>query len=424
MVLLVQKYGGGSLTDLSKLEYIARKIKKHRQLGYEIVVVLSAMAGETDRLIELARMVAPELQKKEYDQLLAVGEQTTVALMVMALERLGVSACSLNAWQAGIHSNNAYMRACITNIDENVIRKQLKRDCVPVVTGFQALGPENALTTLGRGGSDTTAVALAASLGADECQIFVDVNGIHTADPKIEPCARLLHTIDAQQMLSYACLGAKVMQKRAVAIAVKYQVPLRICPTFTEGPGTMITYREANHLHNIEEAMVTAVASARQYVVLYIMAEEGKPAELMLLLESLADSGLDIEHRIRQRAANTKSYQLDCLLSQDDYEVAKKYIDAWLTANEAREARVIRNMAKVSLLGYGLARDMATTHTLMRILNDAKIEYHHIAALDHQLAVVVDEKCLELLVRLLHQEFELSSAAVKKTKPTLEALVS
>jgi len=415
MVLLVQKFGGGTLTDLTKLVYIARKIQRYKQSGYDIVVVLSAMQGETDRLIELSGMVADKPCQREYDQLLSVGEQTSVCLMVMALQQLGLRASSMNAWQAGIHSDEAHKRACIKTIFTGKIHKLLSQDIIPVVTGFQALSSDSSLTTLGRGGSDTTAVALAAALQADECQIFVDVQGIYTADPKIEPAARLIHRIPIRQLLSYACMGAKVVQKRAVAIAARYKVALRICPTFIEGLGTVVDYSQDTGVHDVEKTEVTAIASVKDYVMLAVSGSQGKPQELVDLLCELSKTGLDLEHSIKQ--VSKECYQLDCLCSLDDYELARPYLDKWSSLDPERSVRVSRDKAKVSLLGFGLARDMDITLSLISLLANAKMDYYYISALDHQLTVLVDVQCLELVVRLLHQHHGLS----KVSKPVHDA---
>ncbi len=423
MVMLVQKFGGSSLTDLSKLSYIARRVQKYVHAGYDVVLVLSALQGETDRLIKLANLVTKTQSKREYDQLLAVGEQTAVCLMVLALEDIGLHACSLNAWQAGIHSDALHQRASINTIDTVSIRQLLAKGTIPVITGFQALGADNALTTLGRGGSDTTAVAVAAALQADECQIFVDEQGIFTADPKIEPSARLIHRMDIHQLLAYSCLGAKVMQKRAVAIAARYAVPMRICPTFTEGLGTVVDYSNAKRNNDmIERTQVSAIASARSYVLLMVQAHLDDVQALPALFALLSKSGLDLDHTIRQ--VHNSTFQLDCLCSFDDYDLLRTSLDTWLAENTQRSLRILRDKAKVSLLGYALARDMSITTTIMRVLGKANIHYYHIGALDYQVSVLIDEQCLELAVRLLHQHYKLCEAKSEANQAVAPAIVA
>lgn len=404
MVLLVQKFGGSSLTDLSKLSLIARRVQKYVQSGYEIVLVLSAMQGETDRLIELANLVTKNRCKREYDQLLAVGEQTAVCLMVMALEDIGVPSCSLNAWQAGIKSDGVYQRASIDQVDTAKIKACLAEGKIPVITGFQAMG-DKSLTTLGRGGSDTTAVAIAAALQADECQVFVDVPGIFTADPKIEPSARLLHRIDIHQLLAYACLGAKVMQKRAVAIAARHRVPMRICPTFIEGLGTVVDYSDADSQDSIEQTKVRAVASTKNYVQLVIQGAFEAKDSLMQLLMSMSSNGADLEHSLQLDQRD--QFNLHCLCSFDDYALMRADLDAWQAMRATNFVKVFKDKAKVSLLGYALVRDMVTSMSIVQLLQDANIKYYHIGALDYQVSVIIDEQYMELAVRLLHQYYKL-----------------
>ena len=415
MVLLVQKYGGSSLTDLSKLSIIARRVQKFVLAGYDVVLVLSAMQGETDRLIQLANLVTKHQSKREYDQLLAVGEQTAVCLMVLALEDVGVRACSLNAWQANITSDAQHQRASIKAIDTEGIRSLLSQSVVPVITGFQALGVDQSLTTLGRGGSDTTAVAVAAALDADECQIFIDEQGIYTADPKVMPSARLIHKMDIHQLLAYACMGAKVMQKRAVAIAARYKVPMRICPTFTEGLGTVIdyTYVEANN-NVIEKTQVSAVASARDFVLLICQGALDDKQALHDLLACLSLSGLDLEHTLRQ-LPNAR-FQLDCLCSYDDYNLIRCAVEKWQEACPQRALRILRDKAKVSLLGYALARDIGVTQVVMEVLGKANIHCYHIGALDYQVSILIDAQYLELAVRLLHNHYQLAEAKTEATR--------
>ena len=277
MVLLVQKYGGSTLSDLTKLDAVAQKVKKYQDQGYQLVLVLSALRGETDRLIGLAHLLTSHCPKRELDALLATGEQTAVCLMVMALSRHGVRARSLNAWQAGIRGDGIPSRSAIQHIDTSHIQGCLDDGVIPVITGFQAVSSDQSATTLGRGGSDTTAVAVAKALAADECQIYVDVRGVLTADPKIVSNAGLMHRVPIDQMLIYSNLGAKVIQKRAVACAARHRVPLRICPTFTEGAGTMVEYGKAQP---IELTQVSAVAHADRQIFMQLSGLRGLFDEL------------------------------------------------------------------------------------------------------------------------------------------------
>lgn len=406
MVLFVQKYGGSTLTDLSRLEAVARKVKKHVLAGYSIVLVLSALQGETDRLIGLADLLTPDCPNREYDALLATGEQASACLMVIALSRIGVKAQTLNAWQAGIHGNGIHRRASIQSIDTKRIRACVDQDIVPVITGFQAVGEDNSISTLGRGGSDTTAVALAAALSADECQIYVDVQGVFTADPKIEPSARLIHKIDIKQMLTCSNLGAKVMQKRAVACAAKYQVPLRICPTFQEGPGTVMEYTNDK---KIEKITVTAVAHADQQMVLQLMGMRSLYDEVGQLYALIGSYGCDIEHSVRRV---NDCYQLDCLISVSDYRLIEAPFEEWLASKRHIQMVASKNLTRISLVGFSLVKDIFITKEVLDCCHAINVEVLHLFASDSQMSVVVQRQYMELVVRTLHKHFGLDKKQV------------
>ncbi len=412
MVVLVQKFGGSSLTDLSKLEIVARKVKKHVQSGYQIVLVLSALQGETDRLIGLANLLTSECPKREYDALLATGEQAATCLMVMALARIGVRAQTLNAWQAGIHGDGIYQRSAITRIDTTCIQKCIDQGIIPVITGFQAVGEDHSIATLGRGGSDTTAVALAAALKADECQIFVDVQGMFTADPKIEPDARLVHKITINQMLNCANLGAKVMQKRAVACAARYKVPLRICPAFIEGPGTVMDYGKEDA---IEKTMVTAIAHAKDQMILQLSGIQSLGKDIQILCSLIEASGCDIEHSIRQVG---DCYVFECLLSQDDYRTLAAGFEDYCATRECVQVRMTKQLARLSIVGFSLAKDMSITNQVMLCCDALKIPVRHLFAADNQLSLVVDQAYMELVLRSLHKRFQLHDKATHRV-PTI-----
>lgn len=406
MVLFVQKYGGSTLTDLSRLEAVARKVKKHVQAGYSIVLVLSALQGETDRLIGLADLLTSDCPKREYDALLATGEQASACLMVMALSRIGVKAQTLNAWQAGIHGDGIHQRSSIESIDTDRIQQCLENDTIPVITGFQAVGQDHSIATLGRGGSDTTAVALAAALNADECQIYVDVQGIFTADPKIEPSARLIHKIHIDQMLVYSTLGAKVMQKRAVACAAKYQVPLRICPTFIEGPGTVMKYVKDTR---IERTTVTAVSHADRQIVIQLTGMNSLYDDVSQLYALIGSYGCDIEHNVRQ---NKDVYQFDCIISAADYQLLENQFESWLSNRRHIQSLVSKNLTRVSLVGFSLVKDLFITKEVIDCCRLINVDVLHLFASDSQLSVVVDREYMELVLRTLHRHFELNKKSM------------
>jgi len=268
MALIVQKYGGTSVGTIEKIENVAEKVIAARQAGNDVVVVVSAMSGETNRLIDLAKQISPTPDPREYDVLVATGEQVTIALLSMAIVKRGQSARSYTGAQVHIRTDNAHTKARILDIDEQRVRQDLKEGRIVVVAGFQGIDENNNITTLGRGGSDTTAVALAAALKADECQIYTDVDGVYTTDPRVVPNARRLDKITFEEMLELASLGSKVLQIRSVEFAGKYGVRLRVLHSFQEGPGTLITYDE--EVENMEEAVISGIAFNRDEAELTI----------------------------------------------------------------------------------------------------------------------------------------------------------
>lgn len=408
MVLLVQKYGGSSLTDLSKLEFIAKKIQSYVRSGYQVVVVLSAMSGETDRLIELSKYMNQKMHPRESDALLATGEQITTSMMSMALQRLGVHAKSLNAQQAGIYCDGRYSRAAITHINSASILSLVSAGIVPVITGFQGISHDGSVATLGRGGSDVTAVAVAAAIKANECQIFVDVHGVYSADPKIVQDAQLLHSIPACAMLEAASLGAKVIQKRAVVCAQKHKTTLRICSTYREGPGTMINTHSDHHL---EQTKVLAITHLDHQILLQL--EGFSESGLLLYLDHLSHSGLELMHTINVSATHR---QLCLTMSENEYDTFKQLTDAWHeSSSETISEKLVKHKAKVSLVGHLLSRDLHVTCELMRLCQKELIHVWHLHASDASISVLVDSQRVELLMRALHKIF-ISELCVSTTK--------
>ena len=440
MTLLVQKYGGSSLTDLSKLEAIARKIKRYADAGYQLVVVLSAMQGETDRLIQHANYMNHEHQSREYDALLATGEQITTSMMAMALQHLGVNAKSLNAHQAGIHSDGKYSRSVIQHVDREAILGLVRQKVVPVITGFQGIGNQGSTTTLGRGGSDITAVAVAASIGADECQIFVDVNGVCTADPKIERNASIIHRIPAHIMLEAAAHGAKVIHKRAVVCAKRHAVTVRVCSTHQEGPGTMILNHHKQAL--IEATEVMAITHDYRQVVLTLafgvtdtakhncshtghmpQVQDGQTEktveapdvlarcidDIQALLGALNQSGLEIMHEIK--TSSSKQTNLILTMNESDHQLFKQVSANWFEQNGMNVAvTMLQNKARVSLIGHLLSRDLMVTSQVLAICQRANIKLWHLSASDHRISLTVDTAQVEWLVRACHDCFIISKS--------------
>lgn len=400
MVVLVQKYGGSSLTDLSKLEFIAKKVKDHVKAGYKVVVVLSAMQGETDRLLELSKYMNQNTQPRECDALLATGEQITTSMMAMALQRMGTPARSLNAEQAGIYCDGKFTRAAVTHIDASAVKRLLDQNIVPVITGFQGMCEDGSVATLGRGGSDLTAVAVAAAIGANECQIFVDVHGVYTADPKVVQNARLIHTIPVSLMTQAAMLGAKVIQKRAVICAHRHKVPVRICSTYREGPGTMLELQESKE--TLEQTKVFALT--HQYHQIMLELSGFTEDSVLSFIAKLNQSGLELEHSIKPCSA--QQFELSMTMADTDYQLFTEIMNDWREVHGVMiSEKIIKNKARVSLVGQLLSRDLQITSKLLSVCQRDSIHIWHLIADDTKVSVLVDHARVELLLRSLHRCF-------------------
>jgi aspartate kinase len=367
-----------------------------------MVVVVSAMSGETNRLLELAKNVNPGASARELDVLISTGEQVTIALLSMALERQGCPARSYTGSQVHIRTDSAYGKARITDIDESRVREDLKKGRVVVIAGFQGVDESGNITTLGRGGSDTTAVAMAAALKADECQIYTDVDGVYTTDPRIVPNARRLERITAEEMLEMASLGAKVLQIRSVEFAGKYRVPLRVLSSFEEGPGTLITYEE----NAMEQPLISGIAFNRDEAKITIKGVPDQPGVAYRILGEVANNNINVDMIIQNVGADGTT-DFTFTVHRSDFEPALKVLKKVAGQLTAREVTGDDKIAKISVVGVGMRSHAGIASTMFKTLADENINIQMISTSEIKISVVVDEKYLELAVRALHAAFGL-----------------
>jgi aspartate kinase len=402
MALLVQKYGGTSVGSVERIENVAKKVIATRDAGHDVVVVVSAMSGETNRLVELSKQISDHPAPRELDVLLSTGEQVTIALLSMTLEKLGCPARSYTGGQVHILTDNAHNKARIKDIDAARIRKDLEKGRIVVVAGFQGVDEEGNITTLGRGGSDTTAVALAAALDADECQIYTDVDGVYTTDPRVVPEARRLEHITFEEMLEMASLGSKVLQIRSVEFAGKYNVPLRVLSSFEEGEGTLITLED----EKMEQAVISGIAFNRDEAKLTILGVPDQPGVASKILGPIANANIEVD-MIIQNIAQDATTDFTFTVHRNDYENAMYVLQNTAKELGAREVAGDNKIIKISLVGVGMRSHAGIASTMFKTLADEGINIRMISTSEIKVSVVVDEKYLELGVRALHDAFEL-----------------
>jgi len=406
MALIVQKFGGTSVGSVERIGAVAERVARQRRAGHELVVVLSAMAGETDRLLGLAAAINPSPPHRELDVLLATGEQVSIALLCMALDVLGLEARSYTGGQVHIRTNNAHTKARITAIDDSRMRADLAAGRICVVAGFQGVDEENNITTLGRGGSDTTAVALAAALKADECQIYTDVDGVYTTDPRIVPEARRLDRITYEEMLEMASLGAKVLQIRSVEFAQKYNVPLRVLSSFEEGRGTVITNEEAE----MEEVVISGVTLNRNEAKLTLKQVPDRPGIASAILGPIADANIEVDMIVQNVGPDGTSTDFTFTVNRSDYAQARELLQGVAAELGADAVEGDDRIVKVSVVGVGMRSHAGIAAVMFRALAEENINIQMISTSEIKISVVVDEKYAELAVRTLHQAFELEAA--------------
>ena len=406
MALIVQKYGGTSVGSPERIQAVAEKIIRCRDQGHQLVVVVSAMSGETDRLLGLAGAMSERPKPRELDVLLATGEQTTIALLSMALEERGCEARSYTGAQVHILTDNAHNKARIRKIDAGRVAADLAVQRVVVVAGFQGVDEKGNITTLGRGGSDTTAVALAAALKADECQIFTDVDGVYTTDPRVEPDARRLERITFEEMLEMASLGSKVLQIRAVEFAGKYNVPLRVLSSFEDGEGTLITYED----EGMEQALISGIAFNRDEAKLTALGVPDQSGIVYLILGFIADANIEVDMIIQNMAPDGKTTDFTFTVHRNDYQRSLEILQKVAGGMGASEVVGDPKIVKISLVGVGMRSHAGIASSMFETLAREGINIRMISTSEIKVSVVVDEKYLELGVRALHETFQLDQA--------------
>ncbi|MDA1406452.1 Aspartate kinase Ask_LysC [Pseudomonas aeruginosa] len=408
MALIVQKFGGTSVGTVERIEQVAEKVKKFREAGDDVVVVVSAMSGETNRLIGLANQIMEQPVPRELDVMVSTGEQVTIALLSMALIKRGVPAVSYTGNQVRILTDSAHTKARILHIDDTHIRADLKAGRVVVVAGFQGVDGNGNITTLGRGGSDTTGVALAAALKADECQIYTDVDGVYTTDPRVVPQARRLDKITFEEMLEMASLGSKVLQIRAVEFAGKYNVPLRVLHSFQEGPGTLITIDDEEE--SMEQPIISGIAFNRDETKLTIRGVPDTPGVAFKILGPISAANVEVD-MIVQNVAHDNTTDFTFTVHRNDYLNALEILKQTAANIGAREAIGDTNIAKVSIVGVGMRSHAGVASRMFEALAKESINIQMISTSEIKVSVVIEEKYLELAVRALHTAFELDAPA-------------
>ena len=405
MALIVQKFGGTSVGSVERIGQVADKVKAFRERGDDLVVVVSAMSGETNRLIDLARAIQPDPDPREMDVIVSTGEQVTIGLLAMALKSRGVDAVSYTGSQVRILTDSAHTKARILNIDDARMRADLSAGRVVIVAGFQGVDELGNITTLGRGGSDTTGVALAAALKADECQIYTDVDGVYTTDPRVVEKARRLEQITFEEMLEMASLGSKVLQIRAVEFAGKYSVPLRVLHSFKEGPGTLITLEEGAAM---EQPVISGIAFNRDEAKLTVRGVPDTPGVAFKILGPVSAANVEVD-MIVQNVSQDNTTDFTFTVHRNDLRKAQDILQRVAGEIGAREVAGDQNIVKVSIVGVGMRSHAGVASKMFQALSDEGINIQMISTSEIKISVVIDEKYLELAVRALHTAFELDA---------------
>ena len=410
MALYVQKYGGTSVGSIERIEAVADKVKTFHDAGHQLVVAVSAMSGETNRLIGLAKEISDNPTPREMDVLVSTGEQVTIALLAMALQKRGVNARSFTGWQAGIKTDGSYMKARIEDIDTADMRRHLDAGGVVIVAGFQGIDDEHNITTLGRGGSDTTGVALAAALKADECQIYTDVDGVYTTDPRVVPAARRMDKVTFEEMLEMASLGSKVLQIRSVEFAGKYKVPLRVLSSFKEGNGTLITMEENS---SVENPVISGIAFNRDEAKLTVKGVPDVPGVASRILVPVSEANIEVDMIVQNISADGTT-DFTFTVNRGDYQKAMAILKKVGEELNAREVAGTDTICKVSMVGVGMRSHAGVASKMFKVLADENINILAITTSEIKISVVIAEKYLELAVRALHTAFGLDQEATEE----------
>ena len=410
MALIVQKYGGTSMGSPERIRSVAKRVARWKAKGHQLVVVVSAMSGETNRLIALAKDVSPQPDERELDVMISTGEQVTIALLAMAIRDLGLKAKSYTGAQVKVLTDSTFTKARILEIDDANIRRDLDDDAVIIVAGFQGVDAAGNITTLGRGGSDTSAVAMAAALTADECQIYTDVDGVYTTDPRIVPEARRLATITFEEMLEMASLGSKVLQIRSVEFAGKYKVKLRVLSSFEdkEGPGTLITYEDDPKM---EKAVISGIAFSRDEAKITVMGVPDRPGIAYQILGPIGEANIDVD-MIIQNAGVDNMTDFSFTVPRNDYAKTMQVLEKQVKGHiKASDIRGDNKVCKVSLVGVGMRTHAGVAGKMFRTPAEEGINIQMISTSEIKIAVIIDEKYMELAVRALHKVFDLDQPA-------------
>lgn len=403
MALIVQKFGGTSVGTLDRIRHVANIIAQTQAAGHDVVVVVSAMTGETDRLIHMANELSRNPNAREYDALVSTGESVSAALLTIALCEKNIQATSLTGRQAQVFTSDAHRRAHITHINPDVIKGLLAEKKVPVITGFQGVNVMGDVTTLERGGSDTSAVAIAAALKADECQIFTDVAGVYTSDPRIVTNARLLDRITYTEMLALASLGAKVLHRQAVEFAKKNHIPVRVLSSFEAGHGTLISGQDA-----VKKPSVSGIAFDRRQAKLSIMGIPKKERQLDYLAASIQGAHFEMDMTVENHSASEETMDFTFTVHLDDYQKAVTFSELLAKEVSARDIVVDDQIAKLSLVGLGMKSHPGVAHKIFETLGSENIPIYLITSSEAKISTIVDERHLEAGARLLHEAFDLS----------------
>jgi len=406
MARIVQKFGGTSVADLDRIRNVAEKVKKEVAAGNEVAVVVSAMAGATNQLVSFARDMGPLHDAREYDTIVATGEQVTVGLLAIALQNMGIDARSWLGWQIPFRTDEVHGSACIEAIETEQLDKRLKSGQVAVVAGFQGIGPDGRITTLGRGGSDTSAVALAAALQADRCDIYTDVDGVYTTDPRLCPAARKLDQITFEEMLEMASAGAKVLQTRSVAMAMRHNVKLQVLSSFNETPGTMVVDEEMT----MEQQKISGIAYSRDEAKVTLSGLPDKPGIAAAIFGQLADAHINVDMIVQSAAADGQSTDITFSLGEADLDKAVGLLEA--ARGDLGFAEISSNgkVAKVSIIGTAMRTQAGIAKTMFAILAEKGINLQVISTSEIKISVLIEADYTELAVRSLHEAFGLESA--------------
>ncbi len=405
MARIVQKFGGTSVANIERIKAVALRVKAEVDAGNQVAVVPSAMAGETNRLVELVTSMSKLYDAREYDTIVSTGEQVTVGLLALALQDLGIQARSWLGWQIPIHTNGVHGKARIESIDTEEVEKRLERGEVLVVPGFQGLGPDNRITTLGRGGSDTSAVALAAALKADRCDIYTDVDGVYTTDPRITPKARKLDKITYEEMLEMASVGAKVLQTRSVELAMKHGVRVQVLSSYSDEPGTLVVDED----EIVEQELVSGIAYSRDEAKITLVSVPDQPGIAAAIFGPLADNGINVDMIVQNISHDNNATDLTFTLPIADLERAVATLEGKRGELNFAELRSDKNVTKISVIGVGMRSHAGVAQKMFTTLAEKGINIQVISTSEIKVSVLIAEEYTELAVRALHTAYGLDA---------------